>query len=326
MVTDRGLMIFRYSCKDLSYEGEAQLTTLVTSGNEGDREIGWCRNEPLGMYWSAVTPADWTNPSGRTRLIQKLGFDHWTIRQDASDQPRRLGFAVPNEGNATHRGFSIPDWAILIISLILPGVRALRCVSHLMNRTARIHVAHKRSSFSVARDILARLCVASTLIATVVLAWVWTKSYRADLAVEHSFNQTTLQLGTSPGRLSFFHGILFHPNTPMYNSRIYFFPRTQMNDDMDKGEWSSPSGQFAGIRWNHSENDIGKNWTFQIPIWMIILPLFALPLLSTKRFLVRHYRAVHGQCITCGYDLRATPGRCPECGAIPDSLTLHRRA
>jgi hypothetical protein len=58
-----------------------------------------------------------------------------------------------------------------------------------------------------------------------------------------------------------------------------------------------------------------------IPWWsMTLLTAVASAALAARA--LRHRGRLHsGRCINCGYDLRATPGRCPECGDAPERLT-----
>jgi hypothetical protein len=59
---------------------------------------------------------------------------------------------------------------------------------------------------------------------------------------------------------------------------------------------------------------------FRIDIdrWRVIIVFATLPALRcAKRYGVRPRPA--GYCAACGYDLRATPHRCPECGTVPAS-------
>jgi hypothetical protein len=52
------------------------------------------------------------------------------------------------------------------------------------------------------------------------------------------------------------------------------------------------------------------------PHWFLTL-LAALPATLVTAVRSRHRRRMRtGLCPTCGYDLRATPGRCPECGTV----------
>ena len=54
-----------------------------------------------------------------------------------------------------------------------------------------------------------------------------------------------------------------------------------------------------------------------VPAWAVALPLAMRPAVCVRRKLRRRCvngRIAQGRCARCGYDLRATPGRCPECG------------
>jgi hypothetical protein len=54
--------------------------------------------------------------------------------------------------------------------------------------------------------------------------------------------------------------------------------------------------------------------TVGVPFWFITLLTGMIPLIWLQN---RFTRKLPGQCAVCGYDLRATPDRCPECGTVP---------
>ena len=108
-------------------------------------------------------------------------------------------------------------------------------------------------------------------------------------------------------------------------------PRGGPNGDAD-----SVGLDFLGLMWAHDTlewRNAGVRWRntrLGFPWWALVVPFLARPLFRglcqyDRRRIAederRRTEKLKGRkqthCDVCGYDLRATPDRCPECGTIP---------
>ena len=100
-------------------------------------------------------------------------------------------------------------------------------------------------------------------------------------------------------------------------------------DGGDRG-WFKFLGFKAG--WSHQDGDrmqspkpgrLNTDREVIIPLWFITALAGVLPAVRLRRALrrrrIRRANAA-GTCSVCGYDLRASPDRCPECGAVSATL------
>jgi hypothetical protein len=102
----------------------------------------------------------------------------------------------------------------------------------------------------------------------------------------------------------------------------YIWTRTELAESGPMPDRPSVDYKWSlfGLRYASSRNYYpGGTFTAReviVPCWMALLASALLPAASvvTRK---RRQRTV-GVCYVCGYDLRATPERCPECGAVAE--------
>jgi hypothetical protein len=86
------------------------------------------------------------------------------------------------------------------------------------------------------------------------------------------------------------------------------------------GEPGSIRFAFSGFEMALTDRDSGF-WFFAVPHWAVALPLAALAGWGWWTRRRRSRRETAGRCLGCGYDLRGSPGRCPECGTAASVST-----
>jgi hypothetical protein len=92
------------------------------------------------------------------------------------------------------------------------------------------------------------------------------------------------------------------------------------NSDFNSG-WNF--GSRPTIRFPHSLIEFhawripdmnGVREEIVFPLWVVILATIPWLILRLRTIMRHRRRVAANACKTCGYDLRATPDRCPECG------------
>ena len=96
------------------------------------------------------------------------------------------------------------------------------------------------------------------------------------------------------------------------------------------GLWNEVAARDRGGGWlkrigvAYSSTDYGDDgrqmrYAVYLPHWVVVVGLL-LPAAVRSWMILRRRRVAMRRgrncCVVCGYDLRATPGRCPECGTV----------
>ena len=107
-------------------------------------------------------------------------------------------------------------------------------------------------------------------------------------------------------------------SAPWHKSFMFDGPLGPKFGVLDGAEWgfiidSSGGRVEIDLRYSFFYWEI-QYWRL-MALWVGIALLTFVPWGQTS---LRSRRIANGRCGNCGYDLRATPDRCPECGVIPE--------
>jgi hypothetical protein len=152
----------------------------------------------------------------------------------------------------------------------------------------------------VKRDLLWRISVVLSALVLLTTALLWMRSLWARDRIAFNVAHRRVWVESFPHHLYITYGKLppalvdeVLVTLQLHNDQIQSRPRYW------EVRWQRLRGGFTGIG---------------IPYWLTVLLTSALPIRWIGLRVVKSQRHRHGLCAACGYDLRASTDRCPECG------------
>ena len=178
----------------------------------------------------------------------------------------------------------------------------------------------RRRLLTIASALSLVLCVASV--------GLWVRSYRHHdmVIVRH------LELQPGGDQVGTFWSISFRASVVYFGHGRGAFSTNAaggihlISDRVTPSPWDSGFNtgnvkwQFLRLAW--VDDTRGRDYTrfLTIPTWLLVCLFAAPPIAWASRWRELRKRTAKGLCLQCGYDLRATHGRCPECGIAPSKL------
>ncbi len=165
-------------------------------------------------------------------------------------------------------------------------------------------------------------CSAVSLLLCVALCVLWVRSYWVEDCIHfgdgESRDQHFVNLESSLGQMGVYY-IRPHDDHPPQPARVTFEHRSYAHATAVENSlpaMSEPWKAAGFLFWSREHN---TSWITLVawPCWAAALLASLPPLgwcLARLRQRGRLQRIGRGCCPSCGYDLRASPDRCPECG------------
>jgi hypothetical protein len=104
------------------------------------------------------------------------------------------------------------------------------------------------------------------------------------------------------------------PDWTFYSPGGKNWPETSLDRSLLEITWHEDG---LDTMWDFGGGVTGTR-SLTVPFWLLALILSIAPVFAICRRIASASRATNEPtCVRCGYDLRGTPDRCPECGAVP---------
>ena len=173
------------------------------------------------------------------------------------------------------------------------------------------------------------LCSAVSLLLCIATALFWVRSYRITDSLGYTGQRRATEVASCYQMLSVWLWVS-DDDVPPGTSPEIWCPGLRFRAFSPPHEYARPSFsppvpfRLARITFSRSSTSANQSykaviWHLECPMWMVALVTATLPSWWICRSYYIRRRKRRGFCSSCGYDLRASPNRCPECGYVPRS-------